>query len=284
MVGRSKVREFGHSIKTLRTLSDPPSFVFSHTSENTYIIHPFARLSARRHDHESTTIPPPQPPERASRELRDQIIEYIINAPYGMEKIASQQDAARMNPLLLVYHQFQAETLQRVTSLRLTPVLEIAPKNTSEYAVVWTTPLCPTGRSGTVCTLVDVNFRDPQPSNIGSEATQRYNDVKSGGRILKTSITSILRHIWNAGFRTVKELHVNLLDTRDSAKYFEVVLRDYKTFGCSSLNELRDGAQDGRDCQCIEIVLWRQGRAVARRQMVRRPESLGIGVRWSARG
>ena len=277
MVGRSKVRELGHSIKTLLTLSDPAFFyILPHVRE--YSHHPslYASISA-------AMLMDPPPPSLLSlpRELRDQIIEHILKAPYDMEKIASQQDAARMNPLLLVCHQLGAETLQRVTSLRLTPMVKLTPKSISEYAVVWTTPLCPTALAGTVCERLDVNFRDP---NTGSEATQRYNDVKSGGRILKTSITSILRHIWSAGFRTVKELHVNLLDTRDLAKYFEVVLRDYKAFGYSSLNELRDGAQDGRDCQCIEIVLWRQGRAVARRQIVRRPESLGIGVRWSARG
>ena len=167
------------------------------------------------------------------RELRDQIIEHVLQSFTHTNPISNDSNAALSNPLLVVCKQLRAEILQRISSLELSPTLEVLCKSVEKSRAEWTIP--PTMvQKGAVCQRVDINFRYLEPTTYGHKEiySHRSSKIFNLAAILTFAIVGIQR----TGYCTIENLLINLfIPPRESCIYHLKRVHNFNHVLCSVL-------------------------------------------------
>ena len=164
------------------------------------------------------------------RELRDLVLEYVLRDFHNTDSTCADPNAAVRNGLLLTCHQIRAETLQRIKSLQLAPVLEVITSSVWGYAAIWTVPPLE-AQDGGVCKRAVINLRYLQPTNyeaweIGGYRTRDRCNLPS---VVMATVGKLLK----AGYVSIGEVHVNLFLPEPRRCNLNHVLR--------SMTRFRDG-------------------------------------------
>jgi len=77
------------------------------------------------------------------QELRDEVIDLILHDSTNPTKITASSHESLDNPLPHICQQLRFETLQRIASLRLSPVLRVTNIGNSSYRASWSIPPSP---------------------------------------------------------------------------------------------------------------------------------------------
>jgi len=136
------------------------------------------------------------------RELRDQIIDYVLHGFASLEVACINLESATSigNSLLLTCQQLRSESLQRIRSLRLDPTLEVLQTACTTYHTAWTIPPVPSSE-GKVQKRTYIHF--PYPILHSYDSVDFYLARHEEACCIAAIFMDALSH-------PVEELHVNL--------------------------------------------------------------------------
>jgi len=141
------------------------------------------------------------------RELRDLVLEYVLRDFHNTDSTCADPNAAVRNGLLLTCHQIRAETLQRIKSLQLAPVLEVITSSVWGYAAIWTVPPL-AAQDGGVCKRAVINLRCLQPTNYDAWVSEVH--CRRDRCNLPSMVLAAVGKLLKAGYVSIEEVHVNL--------------------------------------------------------------------------